>query len=73
MSWERRRAAPRPGGSAAFLRRRDGSEPLLTRCVPDLQLHPLPVDVHRPDFEVDADGGDVAACGRNNASHGRVP
>lgn len=51
------------------LRGGDGSEPLLSRCVPDLQLHPLPVDVHRSDFKVDADGGDVAACGRNMHEH----
>lgn len=56
----------RAGG---VLRGRDGSEPLLSRRVPDLQLHPLPVDVHRSDFKVDADGGDVAACGRNMHEH----
>lgn len=44
-----------------LLRGSDGPESLLARRVPDLQLHPLPVDVHRSDLEVDADGGDVVA------------
>lgn len=44
----------------------DGSESLLTRRVPDLQLHPLALDVHCPDLKVNADGGDVAACRRAN-------
>lgn len=44
------------------LRRCDGPESLLASCVPDLQLHPLAIDVHSSDLEVHADGGDVAAC-----------
>lgn len=55
--------------AGGFLRGRDGSEPLLSRCVPDLQLHPLAVDVDRSDFKVNANGGDVAACGRNMHGH----
>ena len=35
----------------------DRAEPLLARRVPDLQLDLLPVDLHRLDHEVHADGG----------------
>ena len=38
----------------------DGAEALLSGRVPDLQLHLLTVDLHRPDLKVHADGGDVA-------------
>lgn len=51
----------------SLLRGRDGSESLLTRRVPDLQLDPLALDVHRPDLEVHTDGGDVAACQRRRS------
>lgn len=55
--------------AGGFLRGCDGSEPLLSRRVPDLQFHPLPVDVHCSDFKVHADGGDVAACDKNMHEH----
>lgn len=54
------------------LRRRDGPEPLLPRGVPYLQLDPLAINVDRADFEVDADGGDVAACRRPDGTDGSV-
>lgn len=44
------------------LRGCDGSEPLLARCVPDLQFNSLSIDVYCSDLEVHTDGGDVAAC-----------
>mmetsp|Transcript_23217 Transcript_23217/g.52355 ORF Transcript_23217/g.52355 Transcript_23217/m.52355 type:complete len:208 (-) Transcript_23217:167-790(-) len=37
----------------------DGPEPLLARCVPDLQFDGLPFEVDGADFEVNADRGDV--------------
>ncbi len=37
----------------------DGSESLLSRGVPDLQLYGLSVQLDGSDLEVDADGGDV--------------
>jgi hypothetical protein len=37
---------------------RDRPEALLTGSVPDLQLHPLPIQLNRPDFEVNSDGCD---------------
>merc|ERR1719458_1536870 len=37
------------------------AEPLLAGCVPDLKLHPIAPDVDGPDFEVDANGGDVVS------------
>ncbi len=40
-------------------RRRDGSESLLSGCVPYLQFHLLSVKLHRPDLEVDSYSGDV--------------
>lgn len=45
----------------------DGTEALLPRRVPDLQLHLLPIDLHSPDLEIHSDCGDVAAC--RNAAH----
>jgi hypothetical protein len=42
----------------AVVRCCDGAETLLTRCVPDLQLHALAVELDGADLEVDADGGD---------------
>lgn len=48
-------------------RRGDGTEALLPRCVPDLQLHLLPIDLHSPNLEIHSDCGDVAAC--TNVAH----
>lgn len=38
--------------------RRDGPEALLARGIPDLQLHALIANLHRPYLEVNADGRD---------------
>lgn len=46
--------------TALYLRGGDGSEAFLARRVPDLQLHLLPVDLHRPDLEVHSYRGDIA-------------
>lgn len=40
----------------------DGAEALLPSCVPDLQLHFLPIDLHGPNLEIHSNRGDVAAC-----------
>lgn len=41
---------------AAVVGAGDGAEPLLTRRVPDLQLHLLPVQLYSSDLEVYSDG-----------------
>merc|ERR1719326_1363726 len=45
---------------AAVVAARDRAEALLPRRVPNLQLDRLALQLDRADFEVDADGGDVA-------------
>jgi hypothetical protein len=46
--------------SASVITRSDGSESLLAGCVPDLQLDCLAIQLDGSDFEVDANGANVA-------------
>merc|ERR1712029_1305982 len=40
----------------------NGSESLLARRVPDLQLDGFALQLNGPDFEINPDGGDVGFC-----------
>lgn len=43
---------------AAVVHRGNGTEPLLSRSIPDLQLDSLSVNLYRPDLKVDTNRGD---------------
>jgi len=43
---------------------RDGSKPLLPRCIPYLKLDPLTIQFDSANFEVNANGSDKRWCKR---------
>lgn len=49
-----------PSVHCFYSRGGDGAETLLSSCVPNLQLHLLPVDLHCPNLKIHANRGDVA-------------